>query len=919
MLMSLLSPTVIGGVVVAAILLVIFIVVSRWAGARRAELRRLVTLLRASDPATRVQALERAQTMRVRARGALGRALRGELGNSARAAGSPPQQAVTVWFIRQVVALLADPRGNVRNDSARLLGAMMGGNVGQLTASGELVELAPAVAAAVELAGGRALAQSGQTLGETRVLALAEMLEAGLRPLAVGMRALEGVEEETIGPLTSALRDRSPRVRQSLVEVLTAMGGEKAINLLVPLLQDPSADLRAQATRALGNLKVEASSTQVAQLLRDPVGDVRAAAAAALAEMDAKTMCSAVLEALGEESRRDDPSETARDTMIDAIVRLSDGGLPALGRAFGSLPRPVGRRLAAALEEAGTIEVWLGRQWQGMEDLLDELLASIAELGISRSLLAALDSTQESVRLHAAAALGYSHDPVALTATAGLLSDPDAEVRRQAVLSIARHKEGPALPPLSAAASDPDARVRLAAVVGIRDALVERGTWRADSLPDDFDLPASLVQSQRALLHGARDQVGEVRAAAAGGLGHFGSLEAASALVDLALEDQEAAARESAASAFAKCTFPQKQRLLASALEDRDPARRARAVSILSEAGGVETAGQLVGALDDSAEIVRRAALAALDRLEVSQVSDDLVRHLRSADAMVRAGIARQLGRVRTSVAVDALAQALADPEEQVRVSALDSLAGMGRAARRHQSALMARRSDPSARVREAASTALNQLRSSWNEAAQAADLFRQGPLSPAAAAAVADMAAGGDIELLLRSVGHQQSDDAAVGYLVEAGREKLPALLGALRKAPEQEQARVASSLAAALQRVGGTEVFLAQLKALEPEVRLMAVEIAGRLGTPDSVGALIEVLHRDPVADVRARAASTLAETPMQAAEEALRQALREDPNNVVRRLAGRALDRGQEGAESPTIFTEPEDGAQETGATA
>jgi HEAT repeat protein len=915
MLPSLLKPSVLSAVIPAVIVVVALVLILRRMSAKRADLRRLVTLLRATDPPTRVQTLDRTQSLASGERRAVGRMLRRELAASARAGNSPPQQAITVWFIRQVVALLADARANVRSDAARLLGSVMGGGVSQLAAeAGGTVALAPAVAAAVELAGGRALAQSDQMVSETRVLALAEMLEAGLRPLAVGLRALQGMEEETLAPaLASALRDRSPRVRQSLVEVLGAMGGEKSINLLVPLLQDPSADLRAQAVRALGNLKAAGTASQVAQLLRDPAGEVRAAAAAALAEIDAKTLCTAVLDALGEESRRDDPSESARAAMIEAIVRLSDGGLPALGRAFGKLPRPIARRLATALEERGTLEIWLGREWKGLEDLIASLLASVAELGVLRSLLEALDSTQEWVRLLAAAALGHSRDPIALTATANLLTDPDAEVRRQAVKSIARRTDALALRPLAAAASDPDATVRLAAAAGMRDTLAQRGTWRADLLPDDFDLPATLTESQRALLNAARDLDREVRAAAAGGLGHFGSLEAASALVDLALQDEEAISREAAAAAFALCSFPQKQRLLASALEDSDAARRARAVAILSDAGGAESAGQLIGALNDPAGEVRRAALGALARLDVSRVSEELVRHLKSSDALVRAGIAHHLGRGRSTAAVEALVQALADPEEEVRVNALESLGGMGRMVRRHQSALMARRSDPSPRVREAAGAALNQLRSSWSEAAEAADLFRQGPLSPAAAAAVVDMAAAGDLDLLLRSAGNQQSDQAIVTHLAGAGHGRLPAVLAALRKAPEQDQARMASAFAAALRRwgdadetpstgpagrpalPGATDAFLAQLKALDSDVRLMAVEIAGRLGSAESVEALIDVLHRDPVADVRSRAASALAETPVQAAEEALRRALREDPNNIVRRVAGRALDRG------------------------
>ena len=910
----LLNPGVWAAALAAVIVAVALALVARRASARKGHLRRLVTLLRATDPATRVQTLERAQALAAGERAGLGKALRGELAASARASNNPPAQAITVWFIRQVLALISDSRSAVRTDAARLLAAMMGGGVRQLAAeAGDTVALAPAVAAAVELAGGRALAETDRTLGETRVLALAEMLEAGLRPLAVGLRALQGVEEEALGPLSSALRDRSPRVRRSLVEVLTAMGGERAINLLAPLLQDPSADLRSQAVRALGSLKAEGAVAQIAQLLRDRVGEVRAAAASALAEMEAKTLCSAILGALGEESRRDDSSESARASMIEAAVRLSDGGLPALSRALTSLPRPIARRLAAALETSGTVEGWLTRSdWKGQEDLLAALLASAAELGVSGSLLHGLDSTEEWVRTQAAAALGYSREPAALVATANLLSDPDVKVRTQAVRSIARHAEPPALPPLSAATSDPDATVRLAAVTGLRDTLTGRASWHAEALPGDFDLPAALAEAQRALLQCTRDSDHEVRTAAAKGLAFFETLEAASALADLSLKDEEAEVREAARASFAACQFPQRQRLLASALEDADAIRRARAVAVLAQVGGAESATQVVGALSDEADEVRSAALSGLAQVDATQVSAELVRHLKSADPRVRAGVAQLLGRAGSSLVIEALVQALSDPEEDVRVSALGALGGFGRGVRRHQSAIMARRSDPSERVREAAATALDQLRATWSEVAEATALFRHGTLSPSAAAAIVDMAAAGDLDLLLRSTGSQQSDEAIARHLSEASSDKLSAVLVSVRKAPEQDQARFASSLAGALRQGIPGDSFLAQLKALDSEARLMAVEIAGRLGTEEAVEALVAVLQRDPLADVRSRAAAALAETPVEAAEEALRQALREDPNTVVRRVAARALDRGRESADDASLLPGTAEGA-------
>ncbi len=882
----------------------------RWRGEHRGDLQRIITLLRASDPNTRIQTLEKTQVMPPAHRAALARRLRGSLAASSRGGRQQPQQAVTIWFIRQILALLVDSRAAVRTDAARVLGAVMGGGASQLAGDKEEpLSLAPAVTAAVELAGGRVLTESEERRSQTRVLALAEMLEAGLRPLAVGLRALEGVEEEALEPLSSALRDRSPRVRRSLVEVLAAMGGDRAIEMLTPLLQDPSPDLRAQAARALGSLRAETAGSQLADLLGDPIGEVRAAAASALAEMELKRACSPLIAALGAEARREDPSEQAQSAMIEAIVRLSDGARRDLADALATLPRPVARSLAAALEAGGAVESWLtAAESEGAEEVVAELLARVAELGVSRPLLEALDSTAEWVRIQSAAALGHSRDPASLAAVAALLSDPDRKVRAEAVRSVARQGEPRALEPLAGAVADPDPVARLAAVTGLATVLAARPGWKADLLPGDLDLQAAIEGAQRALLQASTDGRPELRAEVARALGLLSSAEAADALVDLALDDSDECVRGAATEALGKCGFPQKRRLLAGALEAEDEVRRARATAMLRVLGGAEAGKQLVDALDDPSDQVREAALEGLSGVEVSGLTEGLLPRLKSPDARVRAEVAVQLGRGGAVQSVDALVQALCDPEEDVRVAALGALASMGRAVRRHQGVLTARRSDPSARVREAAAATLNQLRGAWSDLGEATEVFRQGPLSRSAAAAVVEMAAAGDLDPLLRALANQQSDRVVAESLAGPVRAKLPALLAALRKAPEQDQTRVVSALARAVKQGVSADAFLAELKALDSEVRLMAVEIAGRLGTPAGVSALIDVLQRDPLAEVRSRAASLLADAPGSEPQEALRRAQREDPNSVVRRVAGRALDRGRE-AEEPSIFPQSE----------
>ena len=207
-------------------------------GDRKKRLKDLATLLRAPDPHTRIDSLERVQSLPSRERAALAKLLRQELGTLPAGSGSttPP---ITVWFIRQILALLGDTRVAVRMDAARLLRAVVNPGATPVNEK-EWEHVAPAVLTTIELAGGRVLADSLAGREQTRTLALAEMLASGMRSLAVGLEALEGVGEETFGVLTSALKDRNPRVRRTLCEMLAVTGGERSVTLLIPMLQDPT-------------------------------------------------------------------------------------------------------------------------------------------------------------------------------------------------------------------------------------------------------------------------------------------------------------------------------------------------------------------------------------------------------------------------------------------------------------------------------------------------------------------------------------------------------------------------------------------------------------------------------------------------------------------------------------------------------
>jgi HEAT repeat protein len=295
---------------------------------------------------------------------------------------------------------------------------------------------------------------------------------------------------------------------------------------------------------------------------------------------------------------------------------------------------------------------------------------------------------------------------------------------------------------------------------------------------------------------------------------------------------------------------------------------------------------------------VRESALQALGRVDADLVWDSLLAELRNPDPQVRGAVALRLGEARAPESVETLVEALSDPEEQVRVNALAALSTMGHAVQRHQAAVAARSSDPSPRVRAAARSALETLSAAWAEAEEMAEVGAEGALSEARAKVVLDMATAGNPAPLVRALADRESARSLGGPLSEAHPDSIGRLLQVLRQTHQQEQPRAAEGLAEAVRAGGTSGLFLAQLKAIEAGVRLLAVEIAGHLGTPEATSALIGLLARDPVPEVRIRCASLLADAPGrdEQVRDALKRAKEGDRNEAVRQVATHALERAQ-----------------------
>jgi HEAT repeat protein len=146
-------------------------------------------------------------------------------------------------------------------------------------------------------------------------------------------KALRGMGQPAIGPLTVALASPNPAVRAGAASALTGMAitAPPAIKALVGLVGDKEPTVRAAALRAVGGIRSAQADVlpKVEAALGDPSPQVRQAAAAALAAMGAvgKLGVDGLLELLK------DPDVTTQRNTLQSIGGLGTGAgkaVPAL-------------------------------------------------------------------------------------------------------------------------------------------------------------------------------------------------------------------------------------------------------------------------------------------------------------------------------------------------------------------------------------------------------------------------------------------------------------------------------------------------------------------------------------------------------------------------------------------------------------
>ncbi len=270
---------------------------------------------------------------------------------------------------------------------------------------------------------------------------------------------LLALDSPTVEQLSSYLADEDAGVRAAALSALTENTPDGFAGPLIEALDDPSAAVRRTAAESLRELvEVLPESTGLSDRLDSPDPLVRATVVDLLRALRAGTAEQYTV-ALG------DPDHRVRIEAVRALVALDD--VDGVSKLAGDDNREVRVAVANGLAVIGAGGHDVIRALSGDRDPLVRAaaLTAFAALGATdddaADLAEALTQSAWQVRVGAARGLAGAGPDVAVPPLVRALADPHLDVRKAAVLSLARWPEHPgAHDGLTSATSDSDADVR---------------------------------------------------------------------------------------------------------------------------------------------------------------------------------------------------------------------------------------------------------------------------------------------------------------------------------------------------------------------------------------------------------------------------------------------------------------------------
>ena len=478
--------------------------------------------------------------------------------------------------------------------------------------------------------------------------------------------------------LDLAFADADVEVRLAAADAAVRLRWKPAIEAVLPWLTDREPRLRAKACEVARALPSPRAVPPLGRALSDADPAVRAAAAEALGEQASPD---AVPPLLG---KLDDPLPPVRIQVVRALAHLRDGRavVPLVGKVQDSVSE-VRREVARALGDLGDVRASQALLLQLRDNISEVRLEALRSLGRLRAsdavdAIAPLAAEHTpAVRQTALEALGRIGSPESIKVLVGMLGQGDDGSGslehtpvRDAIVSAGK----PAIGQLLAVLREPTVNTTTAT----SDAWV---LGEIGAAPGERVVETIVAAMRRGVLPPA---------AAMRALGRIGDPSAVPVVLEFAL-DASPQVRQEALDAAARLLDPDKPdgrvvEPLVAAL--RDPrlqsSERARVATLLGRTGAARAAAPLVSLASAKDPTLRLAAIDALGVLgsatdaATSATRDAvLVPLVADADAELRLHAALALSRAGGPAAEAKLFEKLAASEETDRSAVLTALAGV--------------------------------------------------------------------------------------------------------------------------------------------------------------------------------------------------------------------------------------------------
>jgi HEAT repeat protein len=312
--------------------------------------------------------------------------------------------------------------------------------------------------------------------------------------LAVVEKLVASHDDEAVGPLIFALKDKDAGVRCAAAKALVRFQDRRAVEPLIQMLRDTVPLARAAAAETLGHLGDPLAVNQLVGLLRDPDPVVRTIAARSLNRLGWKpgTDSHRVLQllamgnlhqlaALGPEGvapllellRTGPPNK--QFSAVKALGEISD---PRVRLAMLEALRKTSP--AVRIAALGTLERLADPStYADVEKCMHDTNASVRGAAVEAAtrcggtravpaLIKCLKDTSWEVRQAAANALGFLGERSAVDGLCGLVTDPDRDVRESVIAALGQICDRRAIVPLVSALLDVESSVRSAATATLQ-------------------------------------------------------------------------------------------------------------------------------------------------------------------------------------------------------------------------------------------------------------------------------------------------------------------------------------------------------------------------------------------------------------------------------------------------------------------